>query len=167
MKWVGALMILAACGGWGLWMAAAYRREEELLAQLYADLQRMEWGLNCHAWSLAALFWSSAQEAKGILGDIYSAMARLLDDRAAPDARCCMLRAVGGCSLPGSMVRLLEMLGSSLGEFQLEGQLRQLASVREECARILTEHRKYRDSRVRCYQALGFCGGFALAIILI
>lgn len=167
MKWIGAILILAACAGTGLWMAGAYRREEELLDQVYGDLQHMEWALNCHAWSLPTLFWTCAQERSGALSEIYGNVARMLDDRAAPDAHACMQLAVQTAAVGGKCRKILELLGRSLGEFQLDGQLRQLASVREECARVLAEHRQNRDNRIRCYQALGICGGFALAILLI
>ena len=34
MKYAGALMVIAGCGGFGFAMAAAFRREEHMLQQL-------------------------------------------------------------------------------------------------------------------------------------
>ena len=58
-------------------------------------------------------------------------------------------------------------MGSSLGRFDLEGQLQGLESVRIYCREQLDELSKDRDVRLRSYQTLGLCAGAALAILFV
>lgn len=149
-----------------MWMAASYRAQERQLRQLLQSLDWMECELTCRATDLPLLFFGAAERFRGSLGDLFSAMARSLSARAAPDAACCMQEAMACVSLPRKVRDTAAALGTSLGEFHLEGQLRQLRGVRADCARILEEHTNNRDNRVRSYQTLGLCGGLALAILL-
>ena len=63
--------------------------------------------------------------------------------------------------------RMLLLLGHSLGRFDLSGQLKGLASVRERCGQELQALRSDRDSRLRSFRVLGLCAGAALVILLI
>lgn len=158
---------MLACGGTGMLMAAAYRREEGLLRQLAGILEWMGCELTCRATDLPQLFLRAAQRAEGSLVALFEAVAGELSARVAPDAACCMDTALAKVELPRKTQQLLRQLGASLGEFHLEGQLRQLEAVRLECSRVLEEHTQNRDSRIRSYQALGLCGGLILAILML
>ena len=59
------------------------------------------------------------------------------------------------------------MLGTSLGRFDLTGQLNGLEQVRSHCRRELEALAGNRDQRVRGYQTLGICAGAALAILFV
>ena len=61
----------------------------------------------------------------------------------------------------------LELLGRSLGRFDLEGQLRGLESVRQVCRHGLETLAQNSAIRNRSYQTLGLCAGAALAILFI
>ena len=61
---------------------------------------------------------------------------------------------------------LFRNLGSSLGRFDLSGQLKGLQSVRGECLRELESLEKNQPERLKSYQTLGMCAGAALVIIL-
>ena len=58
-------------------------------------------------------------------------------------------------------------MGSSLGRFDLDGQLLGLEAVRVYCQEQLSEMSKDRDVRLRSYQTLGLCAGAALAILFV
>ncbi len=167
MKWMGALLILLGCGGSGFYLAASYRREEGMLQQLLDSIGWMLCELRCHGTDLPALFFRLAQRTPGPLGVLYEAVAQQLSNRVAPDAHACMQSALVQVSLPEKVRTLVISLGHSLGEFHLEGQLRQLEGLQMQCGQILEEHRRSRDSRVRTYQTIGVCSGMALAILLL
>lgn len=168
LKWLGAALIVAACGGCGLGMAANYRREERYLRQLLQLLDWMQCELSCRVSSLPQLFRDGADHTQGNLKTLCSRMAWELEQRVAPDAQLCMAAALEACPrLPEKTRALLCMLGRSLGEFDLTGQLRQLEAVLAEGQRALEEHTLNRDSRIRSCQTLGLCAGAALAILLI
>jgi len=49
----------------------------------------------------------------------------------------------------------------------MEGQLKGLESVRQECRRQVETLSYNRDARLRSYQTLGLCAGAALAILFV
>ncbi len=167
MKWIGAVLIILACGGMGIFMASAYRYEERLLQQFLGSLRWMLCELQCRGVDLPELFRRGSERTGGIMGQLYGRMGLELSKRVAPDARTCMEIALDGVRLPEKLRELALALGNSVGEFHLEGQLQQLESVLADCSRILEEHRRCADGRIRIYQTLGLCGGLALAILLL
>lgn len=167
LQWVGAAMIIVACGGCGMAYAVSIRKEEQLLYQLYHVLQWMECELSCRAMPLYQVFCNAAQHCEAPLQGILESVSARLDQRDQPDAGSCILQVLNTCGeMPQPVCRILTMCGRSLGEFHLEGQLKELAAVRVECGRILEEYRHNRENRVRTAQVLGFSVGIALAIIL-
>lgn len=167
MKWIGALLVILACGGMGMLLAAAYRREERLLRQMLESICWMQCELRCRSADLSALFSAAARRTGGRIGELFTRMASELSERVAPDAGVCMRTAMSRVCLPEKTGTVALQLGRSLGEFHLEEQLQQLALVQEECRRLLEEHTRNRDSRVRSYQTLGLCSGLAIAILLL
>ena len=69
--------------------------------------------------------------------------------------------------IPSGTRRALSELGTTLGRFDLAGQLKGLETVRGECRRELEQMNVNKDVRLRSYQTLGFCAGAAVAILLI
>ncbi len=167
MKWVGAVLVVLSCSSCGMMMAAAYRREEVLLRQLREIMEWMACELRCRATDLPCLFLRATQRTQGPLGTLFDRMSTALSGRVEPDAMTCMETALRAVCLPGKVRQIALQLGASLGEFHLEGQVRQLEAVGAECSRLLEEHVSNRDSRLRTYRTMGVCGGLALAILLL
>ena len=168
LKGIGALLILAGCGGTGFSIAAGYRREESCLRQMIQMLQFMECELQYRLTPLPELCKRTAGEVTGSLRTVMRDLARELDWQTLPDANSCMQAAISHSSdLPNRIKRLLRRLGASLGRFDLEGQYRDLQILRADCEEQLTALKKNTQTRLRCYQTLGLCAGFALVILLI
>lgn len=166
-KWIGAIFIIAGCGGFGFSMAAAHWREVQLLRQLHRGLQFMQSELKYRLTPLPELCRQAGKEMGGVLRQIFLDMARELDSRTLPDPGDCMAFAVKKSRdlLPGSLRKLLTRLGRSLGRFDLNGQLRGLEALSAACEEELSLLNKNKDIRIRNYQTLGLCAGAALAIL--
>lgn len=167
-RWIGAILIIGSCGGCGFSMAAAKRKEEQLLCQLLRILQLMEAELRYRLTPLPELCDMIARETSGILRSVFQNLCRELTERKLPDAGSCMaavLQSTG--EIPITIRRVLSHLGHSLGRFDLDGQLQGIQSVRKRCEHLLERIQKNRDERLRSYQTLGICAGMALAIVLI
>lgn len=168
LKWLGAVLIIVGCGGWGFWMAANYRKEERMLKQLEDFLLDMENELSCRHSPLPVLFRRSVPGMHWELARVMNLLAEQMEKMVLPDVQCCMDSVLGQTVLlPGSVKQLLQELGRSLGRYDLDGQLRELRAVRESCSQRVCTHRQERDSRIRGYQTLGLCAGAALAILLL
>ncbi len=164
-KWIGAALVMAGCGSTGFLLAAAYRREEGLLAESLSLLTAMENELSCRSSTVAQLCALGKDSAKP-LASIYIQLERELASQALPDAACCMdVVLKKHPELPESVRQIHAQLGKSLGKYDLAGQLRELAAVKANCGRILELCRAHREDKLRNCQTLGLCAGAALAIL--
>ena len=168
IKLIGAVLIIGGCGGVGFSMAAAHRREENALRQLIGALDYMGCELQYHLTPLPELCRGASAQSSGYIRQVFLALAAELDSQIAPDAASCMNAAISKTpKLPQRVKKNLSELGSSLGRFDLQGQLKGLESARQQCRRDLDELSKDRDVRLRSYQTLGLCAGSALAILFL
>ena len=168
VKLVGAMLIVAGCGGFGMLIAANYRREERALRQLLGCLDYMECELQYRLTPLPELCRQAAKESAGPVRAVFAALAEELEDQISPDAERCASAALARVKdLPSSARRCLSQLGASLGRFDLPGQLKGLEGVRAACRAELERLGKNRDVRLRSYETLSLCAGAALAMLLL
>lgn len=168
LKLMGAVLIIAACGGVGFSMAAAHRREERALRQLIGALDFMGCELQYHLTPLPELCRNAAAECSDCISQVLLALAVELESQIAPDVSSCMNAAIAKTpKIPPRLRGDLARFGSSLGRFDLQGQLDGLGAARQQFRRDLEELSKDRDVRLRSYQTLGLCAGSALAILFL
>lgn len=168
MKLLGAVLIVAACGGFGFMIAASHKREEKTLSQLLLLLDYMESELQYRLTPLPLLCRQAAQEGSSPIHKSFSFLAQELESQISPDVSRCMTAALSKTKeLPRYTHKAMLMLGHSLGRFDIAGQLKGLAFVRQECNRDLEKISKNKDMRLRSYQTLSLCAGAAMAILLI
>ena len=167
-KWIGAILVIVGCGGMGFTMAAAYKREEWMLRCLINALDYMTCELQFRLTPLPSLCRQAGRECRSPVGKVLTDLASELENQIAPDADSCMYAALSRTDgLPKETKGALRMLGTSLGRFDLQGQLQGLEQVRSHCRRVLESLSQNRDQRIRSYQTLGVCAGAALAILFV
>lgn len=167
-KWIGAILIVAGCGGLGFSLAAAQVREEKLLRQLISALDYMECELQYHLTPLPDLCRQCSQNARGSISAVFQTLSEELAAQIAPDVGSCMRVSLEQVSdLPHSVRNILDMLGRCLGRFDLTGQLKGLEAARGECRRTLKNLTANKEPRLRSLQTLGLCAGAAIAILFI
>lgn len=167
-KWIGALLVIAGCGGVGFTMAAAYKREEWTLRSLISALDYMSCELQFRLTPLPNLCRQAGKECRGAVGKVLTDLAMELENQISPDAGSCMYAALSRTeNIPKATEAALRMLGTGLGRFDLQGQLSGLEQVRSHCRRELDGLLQNRDQRIRSYQTLGVCAGAALAILFV
>lgn len=168
LKIIGVVLVVGGCGSVGFRIAASYRQEERALRQLIGILDYMECELQYRLTPLPALCRQAAKEFKQMPGKVFFEMASEMDAQIAPDIECCMTAALEKVKEIPSVTRdALVLLGRSMGRFGLDGQLRGIEAVRQECRRNLELLGSNRETRLRSYQTLGLCAGAALAILFI
>ena len=168
LKLLGAIFITFGCGLFGFSLSHGWRREENILRQLISTLDYMQCELQYRLTPLPDLCRQAATQSQGKIATFFSFLAEELERQLLPDVSDCMKVSLQQVSdLPKRVVKALEMLGSSLGRFDSEGQISSLESVRAYCRGELEEMVANRDGRLRCYQTLGVCTGAALAILFV
>ena len=167
-KWIGAIMIVTGCGGFGFSLAASHRAQEQTLRQLLDILQYMYSELQYRLTPLPELCRRAAGAVPGRVGSVFSELAKALDRQVFPDVAGCMAAILANrLDIPAKTAQLLEKLGVTMGAFHLEGQLNGFTQLIEGCQSMLEDLGKNRDQRLRSYQTLGLCAGAALAIVLL
>ena len=167
MRWIGAILIVVGCGGFGLMIANAHRKETTSLKKLIAALDYMECELQYRMCALPDLCRQTASECEGALRQVFVSLTQELEDQISPDVHQCMQSVLAKTKdLPTQTTQMLELLGNNLGRFELTGQLRGLETVRQECRLKLNRLMNNSDVRLRSYQTLGLCAGAALVILL-
>ena len=168
IKLIGAVLIIAGCGGYGWMMATNHRREGQALRQLIGALEYMACELEYKLTPLPALCRDLEPLVGGCVGRVFGCLGSILKAQVYPNVPDAMVAAVNKTKgLPLLASSQLLSLGKTLGRFDLSGQLQGLRSCRLECVRHLEELEHNQSQRLRSYQTLGFCAGLALAILLI
>ena len=168
LKWIGAIMIIAGCGGVGFNMALHHKKEESALRQIIRVMDMFCNELEYRLTPLPELFQLAAKVANGPVSRAFSVTASELEKQNEPNAAGCMSSALKQINdLPGKAAFALTDISRSLGEYDLSGQLQGIRAARESCQRQLNELESNRTQRLRSYQTLGLCAGAALAILFL
>lgn len=168
LRWIGALLILAASGGFGFAMAAQYRKEEIALQQLILAAEYMRCELECRLTPLPQLCHLTSQRITGVMSVFFRNLEQEFRKQLAPDARTCVQVALAETpGIPRRTAQNLEQLGQSLGRFYIDGQLSGLVAIKQCCQRDLSGLEQQHDTQVRSYRTLGFCAGAAIIILFL
>ena len=168
IKWIGAILIICGCGYVGFSMGAAFRKEEKELRALIGALDYMSCELQYRMTPLPSLCRAAGKEQTGYIGKLLINLASELESQISPDVESCLNIAVATTGTRSKRLsEAISILGSSLGRFDLQGQLQGLEAVRSFCRAELDAMVSGRDARLRSYQTLGLCAGAALAILLV
>lgn len=168
IRWFGAALIVTGCTLAGFSISGAYRREEADLRQLIGALEFISCELQYRMTPLPELCRTVGHERSGCIGKLFTNLAVELDSQISPNVQSCLAVAAATCGqLPRRVQEAVCILGSSLGRFDMEGQLMGLESVKTYCKTQLEEMADGREARLRSYQTLGMCTGAALAILFV
>lgn len=168
IRWIGAALIIAGCAGFGFSLAAAYRKETEIVRQIVSALTYMESELTYRLTPLPELCRNTAKQCSGVIRRIFSNLSTELEQQICPDGACCMGAAMANApQLPPRVRMILSDLGNTLGVFDLPGQIMGLQECKRRCMQELEDMHIHQDNRLRSYRMLGLCAGAALAIILL
>lgn len=167
-KWIGAVLIVAGCGGYGFLLCFRDRDEIKALKDLIRVVEFMAWELQFQMTPLPEICQKAGREGKGTVGEAFSMLADAISSRIQPDVSACMDLALSQLPhMPETARTMMALLGSMLGRYDLEGQLGGLEAVRTSCYQALSSLEKDKLQRMRTYQTLGLCTGAALAILLV
>ena len=167
-KLLGAVLIMVGCGYCGFSLTAACKREERILRQLTQVLDYMQCELHFRLTPLPDLCKQAGNQYRNCVGKFFADLSDRLESHQSPDVSGCVTASLAARKdLPYKVVQTLELLGTSLGRFDVEGQIRGLESVRGHCKVELDRIAINREARLRGYQTLGLCTGAALVILFV
>lgn len=168
LRWIGAMLVLGACGWMGFSMANGCIGQVRCLKQLKRGLELMSCQIEYRRTEMPELCEILDAACPGPIGLLFRELGMELRSGNGNDMAAAMALAVERTpELSKEAGGILLELGRSLGKLNLEGELRSLAEASRETSRLLEESEKEQAGRIRSFRALGVCGGAALAILLL
>lgn len=168
IRGIGAVLILVGCAGVGFSIACTARREVQLLQNLIRALTYMSNMLQYQLMPLPELCRDTAQHTGGTVQEILYNLSRELDWQISPDAKSCMYEAIQKSSpLPIKLKQHFLHLGTTLGQFDIPGQVKELEVIQENCTQDLQNLKNNLPVRTKSYQTLGICSGAAIVILFL
>ena len=168
IKWIGAGFVVLGCGSTGFMLAVNHCREEKSLRQFINILDYMECELQYRLTPLPELCRQVARHFKEMPGNVFYELSLEMDSLSVSDIESCVANVLNRLKkIPSITKDKIELFGRSVGRFDLEGQLKGIDAVRDDCRKTLKHLENNRENRLRSYQTLGLCAGAALAILLV
>lgn len=168
IRWIGAIIVIGACGCCGFSMARNYGNLEHCLRQLHNAMEIMRCQMEYRLTTLPELCQILASACTGQIGKIFTDLGQELDREDAMDISLCMDEALArNPQLPTQCARSLRRLSRTLGQSDLQIQLQGIGLEMEWIKSTLDQVTAERPGRVKSYRALGLCCGIALAIVLL
>ena len=138
-----------------------------MLRCLLHGIQEMAWELKFRMTALPELCRIGAEAAGGPIREVLAELSGRLSRNEVEDISGSMNQILTCHDLPGRVRRNLRQLGTSLGRFDLEGQLQGLELIKRQCRDDLRQLENGGPQRIRNYQTIALCAAAALAILFI
>ena len=168
IRLLGAALVIFGCGFIGRLLVLSKRDELSTARELILMLDNLACELQYRITPLPELCNIISEQTKGTLKQLFAYFADELNGQISPNVQICMASAIKKTAhIPYLTKKYIILLGETLGHYELEGQLKGIQTVRDECARAVESFSKDLELRMRCYQSLSLCAGAALAILLI
>ena len=168
IKLIGAICVIGGCGSCGFLIAKQYLSNLSIVRNLITILDYMQCELQYRGTPLPQLCRQAAQQINGKLQHLFLMLAEELDAQVSPNVYHCMASVLDRIGiLYEPVVRILREFSSSMGKFDMNGQVNALENARQQCRDQLEQLQMGRDNRLRSYQTLGLCTGAAIAILFV
>ena len=137
------------------------------MQQLIDAFAYMEYELSFRASPMPELLRNISIE-NGTLKQYFSALADELEGQISPDVACCVDAALTRFNDLPELVRIgIKQFGRTAGCFDIDGQIKEIISVKEQCTSLLANYTKNQEMRLRNYRVLTLCAGAAIVILLL
>lgn len=167
-KLIGAGMIVSCCAGCGLSVTLYQKSEMKMLDEFRHFLNTILCELPYKLTPLPELILSGASNMDSRIKQLLEAFSIQLERKVFPDASCCMCSVLNEFKIDSESIKnILIQFGNSLGRFDLEGQIKELTGLQEQCKDTLFEMKIDHEKRFQSYRVLGVSAGIALVILLI
>lgn len=170
LKTIGIVLVVLGASGAGFSMALAVQRNIAVVQQLIGALDQMKSEMQYRKTPLPELMRVLSVSTRGQVSSLFCRVAddMFLRQEASVYAiiKKALLAAPPSAFSP-SVRHVLLNLGSGLGKYDVEGQLRAIDLALSRLRDILEQSTAEQKTRVRSYCTLGICAGLAIAIMVL
>ena len=167
-KIIGIALIIFACGGFSFSIVCAHKNEVNYLRCLLRAISFMKCELEYRHAPMAEVCRNTADICQNKTGEFFKYLSEELDSQIYPDPQFCTNNALSKIKVfPNSVRECILQFSSTLGAFDLDGQIQELNRIEQLIEQSLDKLTFEQGQRLRSYQTLGLCAGAAIAILLI
>lgn len=170
LKFMGALIVVAACGGIGVTVAQHYTQRPKYLRALQASLQMLETEIVYGATPLAEAMEAVGRGCEGKLGQIFLNSSELLCSHSGVTAGEAWLLALEKHAYDLPLTRddldILRRVGSFLGGSDREDQRKHLQLIREQIKHQVFKADEASQKSGRLWNSLGFLFGLVVVLMV-
>ena len=163
---LGILFVVCSAATTGFQLAASLRRDCLVLRQLRDSLQLMRNEISACGTMLPQVFALMAVGVNGDLEDIFSKVAKNMEQNPWVTPAEALACAIGDEQLP-AIKEILLPLGKKLGKYDADVQLRGIDSALQQTENIIFNCEQEKKMKSGTYRTLGICTGLAVAILLV
>lgn len=166
VKTIGILMVILGASGTGFSMAFSVRQNVSLVQQLLSTMEVMKNEISYRRTPLPELMRLLELQCRGCAAEFFGRLATDLSQRQERSVDIIVRRQVAAVrAFPPAVRQILLQLGSGLGQYDTEGQLRSIDLAILRLRTLLDQYRSKQQTRIKSYCTLGICGGLAIAIL--
>lgn len=167
IRWIGAIMIVAGAGCFGIGMTARFYRQQRQLRSFLQMLEILKCELTYTLFPLPKLCRITAERSDRIPSDFLRQYADLLDRGASRSAAARNALERINCTLPpDASMAVLELFGT-LGRYDIAGEDRLLTLTQQRLKAALERGEAEKRPIAKGYALLGVCTGAGIAILLV
>ena len=167
-KLIGAILIIAGSGSFGFLISLSHKRTVRIMKEFMAAIEYIVCELRYRMPPLPDVLKQTAENSTGTIQKFFTILADELEGQVSPNVSCCVEAALTQIKdMPDIVRKGILLLGQTMGKFDIEGQLRGLNNVYQECSIMLTTFANNQEVRLRSYQTLALCAGAAVTILFI
>ncbi|MFZ5647832.1 MAG: stage III sporulation protein SpoIIIAB [Bacillota bacterium] len=170
IKFIGALLLVAAGGAAGMTVARQYAKRPGELKALLSSIQMLETEITFAATPLAEALERIAEGSEPAVADFFRRAAhelRPVNGRTAGEAwEKAMDRLYSASSLSKRDMHILAGLGRAIGISDRDDQAKHLKLACEQLKMEIARAEEEASKNTRMWNYMGFCGALAAAIIL-
>lgn len=168
IRWIGACCIVAGSGCIGIFHTMEHYRTVKFVRKIIIAAEYMERELRYRQLPIPELLLNTADYCGGVIKPLFTQFSKRISSQLDTDLSTAMNAVLFSFkSLPDVFSDLCRELSKSIGQFDIDGQLECLESLRTVCKAKLDALTDEQATKMRSFQTLALCTGAAVAILLI
>ena len=166
LKVIGAILVIFGAYFVGHKVSYSKKRTVYLLQQLIVAFEQIVCELRYRKIPLSVVFRRVDTESD-VVNCLFYNLSEELEGQISPDVICCANAAMLQTNqMPDELKTYVVNMGKIMGTFDLDGQIKGLNSLCEECKNTLMHLSENQDVRLRNNRTLVLCAGIAIVILL-
>lgn len=168
LRYLGALFLVLGCVACGIISSNLQRKQIHSLEELIHILDTLSCELEYKRSAIPELCRQVVSGRSSPVSGFFDKLADEIDAQVSPNIKSCACAVLEKCDdIPLITQKILRLLGDSLGQFDVEGELLCLQNVRSYAFIYLEDLRQNHKEKNKTNQTIWVCAGVLAAVLMI